>query len=65
MKRMNWQNSSSGIRRIRELFGKFEEELIGRRYYPFFFQILDEKAQPVYSTREAFKRFGIHRMKRY
>jgi heavy metal sensor kinase len=33
------------------VFGRFEEELIGRRYYPFFFQILDEKAQPVYSTR--------------
>ena len=34
----------------REHFGRFEEEAIARRYYPFFFQVLNEAAQPVYHT---------------
>ena len=34
----------------REQFKRFEEEAIARRYYPFFFQILNEAAQPVYHT---------------
>ena len=33
-----------------DLFRGYEEEGIARRYYPFFFQVLDEAAQPVYRT---------------
>lgn len=35
----------------RERLRKYEEEAIARRYYPFFFQVLNEAAQPVYHTR--------------
>ena len=34
-----------------DMFRKFDEEMIVRRYYPFFFQILDEKGHPVYHSR--------------
>ena len=34
-----------------DLFRKFDEEKIVRRYYPFFFQILDEEGHPVYHSR--------------
>ncbi len=34
-----------------DLFRKFEEEATVRRYYPFFFQILDERGQPVFHTK--------------
>ncbi len=33
------------------VFRKFEEDAVVRRYYPFFFQILDARAQPVYRTK--------------
>lgn len=30
---------------------KFEEEAMGRKYYPFFFQILDEGGKPIYISK--------------
>ena len=31
-------------------FAQFEEEIKGRKYYPFFFQVLDKKGEPLYTS---------------
>ena len=31
---------------------RFEDEVMGRKYYPFFFQILDNEGKPLYVSKE-------------
>ena len=58
MRRKSWLRFYLGTANEAVNFTKFESEAMTRRYYPFFFRILNEKGEVFYSSKE-FERYWI------